>query len=82
MPASKLIAIFASQSFGGLCAGNNDCGSMSWPRIGSVVVKGVPLHARVMHVQAGPSSMTSVVATEQASFGCCMLLVSTQTLEQ
>jgi len=35
-----------------------------------------------MHVQAGPSSMTSVVATEQASFGCCMLLVSTQTLEQ
>jgi len=28
-------------------------------------VKGVPLHARVMHVQAGPSSMTSVVATEQ-----------------
>ncbi|KAL0046727.1 hypothetical protein WJX82_008470 [Trebouxia sp. C0006] len=46
-------------------AGNNDCGSMSWPHIGSVVVKGVPLHARVMHVQAGPSSMTSVVATEQ-----------------
>ncbi|DBB03399.1 TPA: hypothetical protein ACH3X3_010764 [Trebouxia sp. C0006] len=29
-------------------AGNNDCGSMSWPHIGSVVVKGVPLHARVM----------------------------------
>jgi len=46
------------------------------------VVKGMPLHAGVVRVQAGPTSMTSVVAAEQASFGCCMLLVCMQTLEQ
>ena len=55
---------------------------MSWPHIDSVVVKGMPLRAEVEHVQAGPTSMTSVVATEQASFGFCMLCVDMQTLEQ
>ena len=54
---------------------------MSWPHIDSVVVKGVPLHAKVVHVQAGPPSMTSIVATEQASFRCCMLLVGMHTHE-
>ncbi|KAL0022358.1 hypothetical protein WJX77_003500 [Trebouxia sp. C0004] len=46
-------------------AGNSDCGSVSWPNIDSVVVKGLPLHAKVVHVQAGPTSMTSLVTPQQ-----------------